>query len=62
MKCLEQEDNIDIDIYRWWSNCISFNMGYDEECRDMHDLMRGYAFSVKKYQFVSVLYEFQGTQ
>lgn len=45
--------------YWWWSNRISYNMGYDEEYRGMRDLMRGYAFSVDKYPFIKILSEFQ---
>ena len=30
--------------YYWWSNRISFNMGYDDEYRGMKDLIRGYSF------------------
>ncbi len=40
--------------YWWWSNRFSFNWGHEETYRGMRDLMRGYAFSVKKYEFVSV--------
>ena len=40
--------------YYWLSNRISFNAGYDEEYRGMRDLLRGYAYSVKKYSFVTI--------
>jgi len=44
--------------YYWWSNRISFNLGYKEEFRGMKDVMRGYAYSAKKYPFITVLEEF----
>ncbi len=40
--------------YWWWANRISFNLGYDEEYRGMKDLLRGYAYTVKKYNFMTV--------
>ncbi len=45
--------------YYWWANRISFNMGYDEEYRGVRDLLRGYAYSAKKYPFVKVLLEYE---
>jgi hypothetical protein len=45
--------------YYWWANRISINFGYDEEYRGMKDIMRGYAFSVKKYPFINILTEYQ---
>ncbi|HRY36379.1 MAG TPA: hypothetical protein P5230_00650 [Candidatus Magasanikbacteria bacterium] len=39
--------------YWWWANRISFNSGYNEEYRGMRDLIRGYAFSLTKYKFIS---------
>jgi hypothetical protein len=45
--------------YYWWSNRISFNLGYEEEYRGMKDLMRGYAFSVQKFPFINILTEYQ---
>lgn len=45
--------------YYWWANRISFNSGYDEEYRGMKDIMRGYAFSAKKYSFIEVITEYQ---
>lgn len=45
--------------YYWWSNRISFNLGYEEENRGMRDLMRGYAYGAKKYKFIRVLNEYQ---
>ncbi|KKT42441.1 MAG: hypothetical protein UW28_C0002G0034, partial [Parcubacteria group bacterium GW2011_GWA2_44_13] len=44
--------------YYWLSNRISFNLGYSDEYRGMKDLLRGYAYGVKKYQFVSVLRDY----
>lgn len=41
--------------YYWWANRISFNIGYDEEYRGMRDLLRGYAYGVKQYRFVTIL-------
>lgn len=41
--------------YYWWANRISFNWGYHEESRGVADIMRGYAFSVQQYQFITVL-------
>jgi hypothetical protein len=45
--------------YYWFANRISFNFGYDEEYRGQKDLMRGYAFSVKKYPFIKIITEYQ---
>jgi len=45
--------------YYWWANRLSFNSGYDEEYRGLKDIMRGYAYSVKKYPFVDILTEYQ---
>ena len=44
--------------YYWFSNRISFNLGYDEEYRGFRDLMRGYAFSAKPYDFLVVLNDY----
>jgi len=44
--------------YYWWSNRISFNLGYREEYRGWRDVMRGYGYSAKKYPFIKVLEEF----
>ncbi len=44
--------------YWWWANRISFNLGYSEEYRGMRDLLRGYAYGVKKYPFVVTLTEY----
>lgn len=41
--------------YYWWANRISFNFGYAEEYRGMKDILRGYAYGVKKYPFIMVL-------
>ena len=45
--------------YYWWANRFSYNSGYNEEYRGMKDIMRGYAFSVKKYSFVEIITEYQ---
>jgi hypothetical protein len=44
--------------YWWWANRISFNWGYDEEYRGMRDILRGYAFSNKRYQFLTTLEQY----
>lgn len=41
--------------YYWLANRLSFNSGYDEEYRGMRDILRGYAFGVEQYPFVTVL-------
>lgn len=41
--------------YYWWDNRFSFNSGYSEEYRGFKDVMRGYAYSVKKYPFIKVI-------
>ena len=48
--------------YWWWSNRISFNSGYSDEYRGMKDLLRGYAFTGKKYSFVKILKELPDQQ
>ncbi len=48
--------------YYWWANRISFNFGYDEEYRGMRDLLRGYAYGVKQYSFVTTLRDFKEPQ
>jgi hypothetical protein len=45
--------------YYWWSNRFSFNLGYHEEYRGFRDVMRGYAFSAKKYPFVTFINEYE---
>ena len=45
--------------YWWWANRISFNLGYSEEYRGMRDLLRGYAYGVKRYPFVETLKEYE---
>lgn len=45
--------------YWWWANRISFNFGYGDEYRGMRDLMRGYAYSVTQYPFVTTLLEYK---
>lgn len=44
--------------YYWLSNRVSFNSGYGDEYRGMKDLLRGYAYSTKKYAFVVTLKEY----
>lgn len=44
--------------YYWWANRISFNFGYDEEHRGMKDILRGYAYSPKDYNFIIILNEY----
>ncbi len=44
--------------YYWRANRISFNLGYDEEHRGMKDILRGYAYSPKKYNFIILLDEY----
>lgn len=48
--------------YHWWANRFSFNWGYNEEYRGMKDLLRGYAYGVKKYSFVTVLIDYKDAQ
>lgn len=45
--------------YYWWANRFSFNSGYDEEYRGMRDIMRGYAYSAKRYPFIKTIEEYQ---
>ncbi|MEK6833084.1 MAG: hypothetical protein AABY32_03475, partial [Nanoarchaeota archaeon] len=45
--------------YYWWANRISFNPGYDEEHRGIKDILRGYAYSSKKYPFINILAEYK---
>ena len=45
--------------YYWWANRISINLGYDEEYRGMRDLLRGYAYDVRHYPFVSTLRDYE---
>ena len=44
--------------YYWLANRISFNFGYAEEYRGMKDILRGYAFGVQKYPFVTILRDY----
>ena len=44
--------------YYWLANRISFNFGYTEEYRGMKDILRGYAFGVKKYPFITILRDY----
>jgi hypothetical protein len=48
--------------YYWWANRLSFNFGYHEEHRGWKDIMRGYAYSVKKYPFITVLEEYSSLE
>jgi hypothetical protein len=43
--------------YYWWSNRISFNLGYSEESRGIKDVLRGHAYSPKTYPFLKVIEE-----
>lgn len=45
--------------YYWLANRFSLNLGYREEYRGFRDVLRGYAFSARRYPFVRVLEEFQ---
>jgi len=45
--------------YYWWSNRFSFNCSYPEEYRGWRDVMRGYAYSTKKYPFIKILDEYK---
>lgn len=45
--------------YYWLSNRISFNLGYNEEYRGWRDILRGYAFGVKQYPFITVVQEYK---
>lgn len=40
--------------YYWWSNRISFNMGYREEYRGFRDILRGYAYGNESYNFIKI--------
>ena len=48
--------------YYWWTNRISFNLGYNEEYRGVRDILRGYAFGIKQYSFLKILRDFDETQ
>lgn len=45
--------------YYWFSNRLSFNFGHEEEHRGMKDILRGYAYSAKRYPFLVVINEYQ---
>jgi len=47
--------------FYWWYNRLSFNIGYDrnEEYRGFRDVMRAYAYSAKKYPFITLLKEYE---
>lgn len=44
--------------YYWWYNRLSFNYSYKHENRGFRDILRAYAYSPKKCQFVEVLEEY----
>lgn len=44
--------------YYWLSNRLSLNLGYREEYRGFRDILRGYAFSARRYPFVEILEEY----
>ena len=44
--------------YYWFANRFSFNFGYSEEYRGMRDILRGYAFGVEKYPFITVSHDY----
>lgn len=48
--------------YYWWANRLSFNSGYNEEYRGMRDLLRGYAFGIKQYPFVTTLEDYSDSK
>ncbi len=48
--------------YYWLANRISFNFGYNDEYRGMKDILRGYAYSVKKFPFVKVIRDYEESQ
>ncbi len=45
--------------YYWWDNRLSFNIGHSEEHRGLRDILRGYAYSAKRYPFVVTVEEYQ---
>lgn len=45
--------------YYWLSNRLSMNLGYSEEYRGMKDVLRGYAYSVKKYPFIKIIRDYE---
>lgn len=45
--------------YYWWANRVSFNLGYDEEYRGVKDILRGHAYGVKRYSFITILRDYQ---
>ena len=44
--------------YYWFANRFSLNAGYREEYRGFRDILRGYAFSARRYPFIRVLEEY----
>lgn len=57
-KCWEDFANTEGVWFYWWANRISFNSGYDVEHRGIKDILRGYAYSPKKYSFIIILEEY----
>lgn len=45
--------------YYWFANRLSLNVGYREEYRGFRDILRGYAFSAERYQFIDVLEDYE---
>lgn len=45
--------------FYWWSNRLSFNWSYPEEYRGWRDVMRGYAYSTKRYPFIKTIEEYE---
>lgn len=41
--------------YYWLDNRLSFNYGHEEEYRGFRNLMLGYAYSNKNYEFVKIV-------
>lgn len=44
--------------YYWWSNRISINFGYEDEHRGMKDILRGYAYGLQSYPFITVVRDY----
>lgn len=47
--------------YYWFSNRISFNMGYPEEYRGVRDILRGYAYGSNQYPFIKIIREYESS-
>lgn len=43
----------------WWDNRLSFNWGFQEECRGMENILRGYAYSEREYPFLKIVEEYR---